>query len=546
MRKLYAEATVAYIKKDFKRSDSLGNTLFNLAEIADDDKFRILGLIGMSYSRSESANRNERFKYLYKAESLLGRINNDSVTADLYNFMGICAYGDFELAKDYFYKSLRAARNIGSTSLEMRAECNLAEIYRHSGDTLGIRYDKDIYELKKKTGNEVLRHAAAVRCAEYYMKARSTLQQAYTFISEIKGMEGQDFYYHYLRSKWLLANDSLFKSMEEWNRAYDTGVATPGFLLAGGRLRQMHGDFRESERLLMSADSGFLTVDPLNIERIDIFRLRAKNLQKLGRTQEALSMMEKYAIARDSIRESKNKRDINSFKVKFETEKKELLISKQKGELRMRAILLCLVVFILIASTCGFIIYIRNRNRLFRLIVEQQKEFTTRQNKYAPYLDKNQEIKEGKYEEYDKDSQNYTNYIKDKSSGNGLPSQKKADAIWRAILLAMETNRIYTDPNVTRDSFAERIGTNHTWLTAIIKDHTGKSYTQFINSWRINEAVKILSEENCGYTNKELSELLGFMTPQSFYNTFRQQMGMSPARFRQDILSVSTADKTED
>ncbi len=123
-------------------------------------------------------------------------------------------------------------------------------------------------------------------------------------------------------------------------------------------------------------------------------------------------MMEKYAIARDSIRESKNKRDINSFKVKFETEKKELLISKQKGELRMRAILLCLVVFILIASTCGFIIYIRNRNRLFRLIVEQQKEFTTRQNKYAPYLDKNQEIKEGKYEEYDKDSQNYTNYIK--------------------------------------------------------------------------------------------------------------------------------------
>ena len=49
-----------------------------------------------------------------------------------------------------------------------------AEIYRHSGDTLGIRYDKDIYEFATKTGNEVLRHAAAVRCAEYYMKARST------------------------------------------------------------------------------------------------------------------------------------------------------------------------------------------------------------------------------------------------------------------------------------------------------------------------------------------------------------------------------------
>ena len=59
-------------------------------------------------------------------------------------------------------------------------------------------------------------------------------------------------------------------------------------------------------------------------------------------------MMEKYAIARDSIRESKNKRDINSFKVKFETEKKELLISKKKGDPRGGPFFLSFVLFILI------------------------------------------------------------------------------------------------------------------------------------------------------------------------------------------------------
>ena len=127
-----------------------------------------------------------------------------------------------------------------------------------------------------------------------------------------------------------------------------------------------------------------------------------------------------------------------------------------------------------------------------------------------------------------------------------MPSADKADTIWRDILMEMEKNRIYANPNISRDTFAEKVNTNHTWLTAIIKNRTGKSYTQFINSWRVNEAVKILSQPTCEYTNKDLAGHLGFMTPQSFYNTFRQQMGMSPARFRQDILSVSGAGKEDD
>lgn len=88
--------------------------------------------------------------------------------------------------------------------------------------------------------------------------------------------------------------------------------------------------------------------------------------------------------------------------------------------------------------------------------------------------------------------------------------------------------------------FADRVGTNHTWFTAVIKDRTGKSYSQFMNSWRINEAVRILSRPDCSFNNNELAEHLGFMTRQSFYNAFKQQMGMSPSRFRQDSIPKSS------
>lgn len=563
MRKLYLEATDASVKGDFKRSDSLGNVLLHHAEIADNDRYRILGLLCLSYSRRDIADPDERFRYLRSAESLLGRINDDTVAADLYNFMGVCAFGDFDLSKDYFSKSLQAARNTGSASLVMRAECNLAEIYRYTGDTLGIRYDRDIYDFATRTGNDVLRHAAAVRCAEYYMREKSTLAESNAFINEIRDMEGQEFYYHYLKSKWLLVNDSIEEAMNEWQKAYDTGVATPGSLLAGGRLRQLHGDFAQSEELLVRADSAFIAIDSLNADRIEIWRLRARNLRKLGHTEDAWLLMERYASARDSIRECGNSREINAFKVKFETEKKEILISKQKEELRLRMILLCVVAFFLLASVCGFLIYIRRRNRFYRLIVAQQKEFATRQNEYAPYLGKGKVIAQEKVPVREESSAGpiQTSGLKESgvneentvasvtehvSGGAGMPSADKADTIWRDILMEMEKNRIYANPNISRDTFAEKVNTNHTWLTAIIKNRTGKSYTQFINSWRVNEAVKILSQPTCEYTNKDLAGHLGFMTPQSFYNTFRQQMGMSPARFRQDILSVSGAGKEDD
>ena len=436
----------------------------------------------------------------------------------------------------------------------MMAECNLAEIYRCTGDTLGIQYDLDIHDFATRTGNEVMRHAAAVRCAEYYMKRPETLLQSLGYINEIKTMPGKEFYYHYLRSKWLMASDSLGKAMTEWQKALKTGMATPGFLLTGGRLYQHHGDFEKSESFLASADSAYSAMDPMNTDRIEIMRLRSANLRHLGRTTEALEILEDYQTARDSISKITNTREMNAFKVKFETEKKELLIASQRSSLLWRNILLCTAIVFIVAIIIGFMLYIRRRNRLYRLIVEQQKEFATRQNEYAPYLtegtpaDKARETEganesdtakqadmaaEGTAEEGTRE--------KETEEGNipGLPGRDKADAIWRDILTEMEKNRIYADPDVTRDMFADRVHTNHTWLTAIIKNRTGKSYTQFMNSWRINEAVRILSQPEATMTNKELSEYLGFMTPQSFYTAFRQQMGMSPSRFRSDTMAAN-------
>lgn len=560
MRSLFQEGKSASMKGDFKKSDSIGAVLLHLADLADNDEYRARALICLSYSRIEMRDSTKQMKYLLQAEKMLANISNDTLAAELYNIMGVASFHDFDRAKEYFAKSLYASRKIGSVQHQMMAECNLAEIYRCIGDTLGIQYDLDIHDFATRTGNEVMRHAAAVRCAEYYMKRPQTLKESVKYINEIKAMSGKEFHYHYLMSKWLMATDSLDQAMEEWHEALKTGVITPGFLLTGGRLYQHHGDFGKSESYLTGADSAYSDIDSLNTDRIEIMRLRSTNLRHLGRTAEALEMLEDYQTARDSVSKITNTREMNAFKVKFETEKKELLIASQRTSLLWRNILLCMAIVFIVAIITGFMLYIRRRNRLYRLIVEQQKEFATRQNEYAPYLterspaDKTRDTERANESDTAKladmaaeetEEEDSTDKESEGGSLQRLPGRGKADAIWRDILAEMEKNRIYADPDVTRDMFAARVHTNHTWLTAIIKHRTGKSYTQFMNSWRINEALKILSRPEATMTNRELSEYLGFMTPQSFYTAFRQQMGMSPSRFRSDTLAASTPQEEE-
>ena len=103
----------------------------------------------------------------------------------------------------------------------------------------------------------------------------------------------------------------------------------------------------------------------------------------------------------------------------------------------------------------------------------------------------------------------------------------------------MEQEKIYRDSNLTRDRLAELLGTNRTYLTQIITQHSGKGYYQFINSYRIKEAVKILSDPaNSSYPLKALAADLGFKSMTTFYKTFQETVGMTPSMYRDTASSI--------
>lgn len=66
------------------------------------------------------------------------------------------------------------------------------------------------------------------------------------------------------------------------------------------------------------------------------------------------------------------------------------------------------------------------------------------------------------------------------------------------------------------------------------------NYLQFVNSYRINEAVRILSDpEQTEYPLKQLWSDLGFNSATTFYKLFQKEVGITPSVYRKQFIDLN-------
>ena len=68
------------------------------------------------------------------------------------------------------------------------------------------------------------------------------------------------------------------------------------------------------------------------------------------------------------------------------------------------------------------------------------------------------------------------------------------------------------------------------------------NYTQFVNSYRISEAMTLLVDKR--YQNQnvaEIGDMVGFANRQSFYASFFRFRGIAPRQYREDNLQKHPA-----
>ena len=91
------------------------------------------------------------------------------------------------------------------------------------------------------------------------------------------------------------------------------------------------------------------------------------------------------------------------------------------------------------------------------------------------------------------------------------------------------------------DDFAREMGVSRTKLFTKLKEITGDTPADFIQSLRLNAAAKMLRED-MELNVSEISDRLGFSSPKYFRKCFKDKFRQTPMEFRKGMPDSSDAE----
>ena len=97
----------------------------------------------------------------------------------------------------------------------------------------------------------------------------------------------------------------------------------------------------------------------------------------------------------------------------------------------------------------------------------------------------------------------------------------------------METETPFTDGDLTLQKLAEKLSIPANHLSQTINERLGQSFSDFINSYRVEEAKRRLLDPACRHLSVlGIAEEVGFNSKSSFNSVFKKHTNMTPSEFR--------------
>ncbi|WP_297087378.1 helix-turn-helix domain-containing protein [uncultured Draconibacterium sp.] len=112
-------------------------------------------------------------------------------------------------------------------------------------------------------------------------------------------------------------------------------------------------------------------------------------------------------------------------------------------------------------------------------------------------------------------------------------SDEKSEKLWEKIQEVMKAEKLYTNPEFRLNNLADATGESLHHISQVINEKEGKSFFDFVNSYRIADAKELLiSEKGQQFTILAVAFEVGFNSKNPFYNAFKKETGMTPSEFK--------------
>lgn len=166
---------------------------------------------------------------------------------------------------------------------------------------------------------------------------------------------------------------------------------------------------------------------------------------------------------------------------------------------------------------------------IIAIIVYQNRKL---QAAYRVLYKKNIEVMDNNKHDGKKDTdKNSANTAEGKSNDS---ASQPSEQLYARILKVMEDPHIYCDPDFSLSKLAEMLGSNVTYVSKAINEHYGQNVRSFVNSYRIGEACRKISnaEDYGNLTLQAIGLSVGYNTQVNFNRAFKQITGMTPSVFQ--------------
>ncbi len=278
-----------------------------------------------------------------------------------------------------------------------------------------------------------------------------------------------------------------------------------------------------------------LKTNPYPILQLKVDSMMYSACKSLGKNNQALIYLESYLKGYENTLNEKEKQQINELVIKYEVEKKDLLIENQKLEIiyrqRNQTIFLLIAVIIALFSVWQIVYY--RKKKLFR------KELYLKEKDLDIQMKEVREWMEAKYEraieKEDALSKTTTDDINETIVTSDINPKDKLYAELRELI---EEFKLYLDPEINLQTVIKKLGTNKKYLYEAMNHSTDNNFRAIINRYRIDEAKKIIQASvinNESLIISDIYAIIGFNSSMSFYRAFRSVIGLTPKEYLSQV-----------
>ena len=438
---------------------------------------------------------------------------------------------DYSQALHFATEQLETSRRLHDKNAEAAALSAMASIYFQKQDNSGWQYALKAYELSKETNDLSTRYVTACNMANYLFN-RHKSEEALKYLTEAEGFADQvglDSEKSYLNSfmgdiykrlgqpekaeKFYILSMDDHPGTSNYDKVYSR-ICYAMFLIEQKRLNdalRLLTDIRDM------ADKYKVTI----FEK-EVFSLMSTIYELQGDYAKSLEFYKKYTAVTLSLFSEQKEREFAILDLRNQVREEEWKNANQSLEIMKRGrtiiILIAIGVLLIVIGVAGFI-YHRRKMTYYKQTVTRYLENMRNEKMLREQL----ELAQSQQRNAPRQS-------------SGL-NDEKSKQLYQQLEMLMNDG-LYRDSSLSLDKAAGLLSTNRTYLSQVVNELSGKSFSAYVSEYRLNEAVELLSDPNNTDALKTIGAKVGFSSPSNFYTLFRQKVGVSPSIFRENVKNT--------